>query len=196
MTRPLTEDSPGKQQANYGYRIRQLERRPAPPNDPVDIVHLFTWNYDSDNTVPDQTWFSICNFGLGRGFFEESYHVGTWAFNYDDGTVSTSIPAEYQVSGWVQFADDANDGEQRIVAVCRTSVSDRYLNSFTFQTDSVGEGQSKLAAAATPIILGSGNLDVFLAVWHNHGSPIAINDAEIAVYRIRPVSDDNYEARP
>jgi hypothetical protein len=42
VTRPLTEDSALKQQANYGYRIRQLERRPSPRSVPIYCIKVFS----------------------------------------------------------------------------------------------------------------------------------------------------------
>jgi hypothetical protein len=161
-----------------------------------EFVHLFTWNYDTDNTVPDQTWLGVANFGLGRGYFEESYSVGVWGIDYDSGTISTGQAAEYLVTGWVQFNEDAAAGEQRMVAVCRGSTTNRYINEYTFQTESVGEAQAKLGAPATPFILGTGNLDVFLAVWHNAGGDLTINDAELSVYRWQRVFDTDYATRP
>jgi hypothetical protein len=191
----MQEPSQAQVDANYGYRIRQLERRPGPVLEPVDIAHLFAWNYVTDNTVPDKTWTTVANFGLNRGYFEEKYQVGDWSVDYDSGTIGSSIPAAYLATGWAQFVEDAADGEQRMVAICFDSTTNRYINEYTFQTDSVGEGQAKLIAT-TPWIQGAGSFDAFLAVWQNSGGDLTINDAEIAVYRMRPVGDANHGTRP
>jgi len=195
VTRPLTEDSPEKQQSNYGYRIRQLERRPAQLMEPVDFVHLYSWNYDTDNAVPTATIRPVCDFASGRGFFENALVVGDgWTWNYDTGTVGVLVAADYLMSGWVQFNENANNLEQRII-ILTFGASDRYIQIHPFVTASGAIAQYKLPVTA-PRSTTLGTTSVHLEVWHDHGSDITIRDAELAVYRMRPYALTNINDRP
>ena len=198
MTRPMSEDSPGKQAANYGYRIRQLERRPAPEvGEPVESVHLYAWNYDSTNVATADAWTPVANFAGGGGFFEEIWYskpAGEDTFNatFNDGLISNANISLYQLMGWVQFNEDSAAGDQVIVGINFGS-SDRYLNEYTWQTDSLAESQEKMVVVCPRL---SALSSVFLEVWHNSTGTRTIRDAQFQAHKFGLLADGHTEVRP
>lgn len=94
MTKPITEPTQGKELSNHGYRIRQLERRPAPQAGP--------WIYVGDAGAPafQNSWANVggvytpMRFRSNIGAVDmEGAIVGGAA-----GTVAFTLPVGYRPS--------------------------------------------------------------------------------------------------
>lgn len=157
---------------------------------------LYSWNYDTDNTVAQSTWTPVADFAGGGGFFEEAFSKGTnWTWDYDDGLITSGIAALYEVEGWVQFNESATNGEQRIVGVNFGS-SDRYINEYTFKTTSSIEGGYKLFVRTHRLALSGLGTGPWLEVWHDSGSTRSIRDAQFLVRRLEVITFGELSSRP
>lgn len=196
MTQPVNEPTTARSIGYGRWRTNQLERRPAPtPGNQTEVAHYFGWNYDTDNTVPDQTWTDVANLGTGGGFFEEIFYSPTdieMGFDCGDGTFTTTVQAEYVFYGWVQFNEDVQiDNELRITAV-HFGASDRIIqtNRLDIADGSIGELKFPVTA---PRLLGSGSLFAALQCWQNSGGDLTIRDAEFWVRRFERVDTGSLE---
>lgn len=167
---------------------------PIPSIESIEGVILYAWNYDSDNTVPTQTWTPLGAYAGGGGYFEESFEFplnSTFSWDHETGTVGNSTEGLFVAHAFVQFWDDANVGETRAVAFNHGS-SLRYVNSHYIPT-ATGVGDHRLIVSET-WLAGFNPISVSLECWHDHGSDITIRDAQIAVYRMgRDLTADQYQ---
>lgn len=159
-----------------------------------EVVHLSSWNTDTSSNFPTATWRPVAN-DTNDSYFEEAFYRGdNWIYDFDTGQVTLAPKAEYHITGWVQWGDDANDGETRIVAV-NVGATDRYINTFTFTTST-----TTLALLKQPVSMSFQSINLlteaWLEVWHDHGSDIALVDAEFFVRRHEYVISGNVETRP
>lgn len=157
-----------------------------------DMVHLWDWDYDTDNSVTTATWEPVVGIGGSDRYYNRAtYSSGfTTGWDYDSG-LNTSVSAEYLIQGWVQFWEDATAGEQRFVALNLGS-GIRHIAEFVAVTATVGHLALPLPVQC--ITFGTSQAD--LEVWHNHGSDITIRDAEIRSIRLFRETDLTTEFRP
>lgn len=69
MTKPVTEPTPALEASNYGYRIRQLERRPAPVSEAGALPYAWLrWSYVGNGFTPfpaaDSTVYSFYDLNI------------------------------------------------------------------------------------------------------------------------------------
>jgi hypothetical protein len=144
------------------------------------------WNYDSDNTVADQTWTSIANFSGGGGFYEETLVSPDTqtdiSWDFETGELTLGSPWVYDVFGWVQFWDDAIVGESRVVGIRQPGGSLRYVQEFT-SVDTTEPVALHRLPIFIPRVVGFSTFVCRLECWHDHGSDITIRDAEFGVRR-------------
>lgn len=173
--------------------IHGLDHCPGGP-DPIPclgtaVVIMQVWNYDTDNTVPDQTWTPVANFAFGGGFYEETFispaNQSDISWDYKTGQLTLSTPWVYDVFGWVQFWDDAVVNEVRAVAIRQPGGSLRYVQEFTNPTTT-----EPVALHRLPIFIPRiGAFTCRLECWHNHGSAIAIRAATFGARRHESASE-------
>jgi hypothetical protein len=178
--------------STFGYGQNQLFRRPSPATSGgLQVVHLYAWNYNTFNTVATETWTSVC--GLEGtfldGFYEEVFYTDGFstAWDCDAGTILMGTDAEYLLQGWVQFNEDASDGEQRFVAINFGS-GNRHIQEYVANPNSLGNLALHLPVHTFWLENGSGTT-AYLEVWHDHGSDITIRGAEFSVKRFSLVAD-------
>lgn len=159
-------------------------------------MHLYSWNFDTVDTVTTATWTNVCELGGGSdGFFEQAWHtIGfTQSFSFDNGTV-TLAAYHYHVEGWVQFNENASAGEQRFVGL-NFGGGDRRIQEYVAVAGSVGNLALHLPVHA-PILFTGGSGSVGLEVYHDHGSDLTIRGAELVVRRFAAYAAGTDEARP
>lgn len=156
-----------------------------------DVMHMYSWNYTTTNTVATATWTNICGLGGSDGFYQRAFHSPGWTTGWTlaSGNINLGTSAEYLIQGWVQFNEDAVAGEQRFIAVDFGS-SNRHLQEYVAVTATV-----TLLAMHLPVhtfYFGSTST-CFLEVWHNHGSNLTIRGAEFSVKRLTKESAGTIE---
>jgi hypothetical protein len=161
-------------------------------------VHLFSWNYDTDNTVPDQTWTPVANFASGGGLYEEVAHsdpLKAMAWDYDTGTIALTPPYFYEIGGWMQFNEDTQiDNELRVVAINFGS-SLRYIVHYRFDIADGSLSAAHLPAPRVRALISFGGAQYpWMEVWQNSGGDLTIRAAEY--YAERLIDNLAFEARP
>lgn len=192
MTQPIQEPSHDRAMQGANWGVRQLFRRPAQSSGGTgDFIRLFSWNYWTSNTIPTSTWRYVAN-STNESFYEEDVASGMeGAGDCSTGIISLADQAEYLITGWVQWNEDPEDGETRITAL-NFGASDRLIEMYHFDAAMGSIAQLKLPVTGGKIV-GVPSTGVALEVWHNNSGSISIRDAEIAVYRIRIVTDADFE---
>lgn len=191
MTQPIQEPATQRSIGALQWGQNQLFRRPDPnAGGGTSVVHMFAWNYDSDNTVPTDTWTDVASLGSGGGFFEEVFYSPTdpgLLWDCTTGEFALSELAEYTFHAWIQYAENAQiDNEKRLLAV-KTATSDRMITEFTFDIADGNEAATKLQHSSFRL-LGFGSVTYSFQVWQNSGGDLTIVDAEFLVRRHEFVS--------
>lgn len=192
----MTEDSPGKQQANYGYRIRQLERRPAPAASALQFCMLQSWNYDTNSEVATETWTDLCT-GVVDGFYEQAYESADFAgtFDFDDGTITISDGFHAWAVAWVEISTFLNAGESLAVAL-KFGQGFRIVNSVVTGASAALTNERVMVAGpvgGTEIV---GTDDVRIEVWHDHPTDVTIGNAHLQVTELGPLDAGLWQTYP
>lgn len=160
---------------------------------PTAVVHMYSWNYDTDPTVPNATWTSVAAFTTGKGYYGETFHYGTgMTWDFETGLIGLSDKAVYFASGWVRFEEDAQvNNEIRAVAIHRTGGSERVITTHRFD---IADGV--LAANRLPThshwLNGGFTIDLGLQVYQNSGGALTLAQAEILVRKFEPTSGGTF----
>lgn len=191
------ESSPVRTQKRTQRGVDSLSKRPAPevPTSAgaVPMIRLYSWNYDTVNTVPESTWTNVCGLASSDGYFESVFHSNDWTtgWNFDAGSINMAQSWDHILHGWVQFWEDGVDGEQRWVALNFGS-SLRHVQEYVADADSY----LNLALHLPVHTAYFGTATVGLEVWHEgSGGDLTIRGAELAVYRILKETDGTIEDR-
>lgn len=160
-----------------------------------EVVHLSSWNFDDHNTIPDVTWTPVTN-ATNQSYYENAFFKGDWIYDFDSGMVTLLPAATYHIQAWVQWGDDANDEETRALAINFGS-SDRQIALYRFESVGVMGSMSQLKLTLSAFRSTTlGTTQCWLEVWHNHGSALALLDAEILVRRHEYFVNGTVESRP
>lgn len=159
------------------------------------VCYLDSWNYLTSNTIPTTTWRAVAN-STNVSFFEDAWVTPDTGLTYDfdTGIITMNDDAAYQITGWVQWNEDFENGEERIIAL-NFGASFRVINVYNLDAAHGTIGQHPLFVAS-PCIVGFGSASVYLDVWHNATASRSIRDASLMVERSALVADMTYTARP
>jgi hypothetical protein len=199
MTRPMGEPAPSGRTAETQHAVRQLQRRPAPEvvGGSTEVVHMYSWDYDTVSTVATSTWTSVASFSAGGGYYRETFHVldattPAMSWDFKTGIIGLTVDGEFFASGWVRFSEDAQkDNELRAVAIRRVGGTERVIQTHRFD---IADGS--LAALRLPVhahwLHGFGTIDLELQVWQNSGGNLTLVQAEFLVRRFEFETDGTY----